>query len=129
MGMQTKNILFSNKLTWCEVLKYNPFRQRIVMKLICVVLLLTLLVYGATSTSPMHCEGPCEKHSCPVDGSNCPCGTYKDECGCCDFCIACSGQKCNLLSGQRCEGKQVCRPPLGASFVDVQTGKVSSVCQ
>ncbi|XP_013774764.1 8.6 kDa transglutaminase substrate-like [Limulus polyphemus] len=97
------------------------------MKLIFVIMTLTLLIYGVKSTSQPDCSLGCDKRFCR-DTSSCTCGTFWDYCKCCEYCNACAGETCNLLSGQSCEDGYLCSPPEGSSHSDVWTGRVSAVC-
>nr|P81281.1 RecName: Full=8.6 kDa transglutaminase substrate [Tachypleus tridentatus]AAB24710.1 8.6 kda transglutaminase substrate [Tachypleus tridentatus=Japanese horseshoe crabs, hemocytes, Peptide, 81 aa] [Tachypleus tridentatus] len=78
-------------------------------------------------TSQPDCSVGCDTSYCP-DTSSCNCGTFADYCKCCQYCNACAGKTCNMIAGQSCEDGYLCRPPEGYSYIDVVTGRISSLC-
>ncbi|XP_077527709.1 single insulin-like growth factor-binding domain protein-1 [Haemaphysalis longicornis] len=49
----------------------------------------------------------CEKWKCPVLGY-CPCGTYKDYCGCCRYCSLCPWSACTVSYLNTCQKGYKC---------------------
>ncbi|KAH7942941.1 hypothetical protein HPB52_002716 [Rhipicephalus sanguineus] len=53
----------------------------------------------------------CSSFTCTPDicgQSQCPCGTYKDHCDCCDICYKCPGAECNLWILDVCTENHQC---------------------
>ncbi|GFR06900.1 uncharacterized protein TNCT_126571 [Trichonephila clavata] len=69
--------------------------------------LLIVLFVNVESTSPRMCPETCY----PCETTNCECGTYKDECNCCDLCMKCKGSSCIVLQGDVCEDGYTCGDP------------------
>ncbi|KAH7950416.1 hypothetical protein HPB49_023832 [Dermacentor silvarum] len=65
------------------------------------LLFVAVAILSVSATSPLNCAAvTCTPGSCrPVE---CACGTYKDQCGCCDICYKCPGEQCNLWILNRC---------------------------
>ncbi|XP_037523344.1 8.6 kDa transglutaminase substrate-like [Rhipicephalus sanguineus] len=63
------------------------------------VALVTLLfsavaITSSSGTSLLSCSSfTCTPDYC--EQRQCPCGSYKDHCGCCDLCYQCPGDQCN----------------------------------
>ncbi|XP_037523338.1 8.6 kDa transglutaminase substrate [Rhipicephalus sanguineus] len=72
------------------------------MKLALVfTLFIAVAVLSVSGTSPPNCATfTCDPATCEV--VNCNCGTYKDSCGCCDFCHKCPGEECSSLFRDPC---------------------------
>ncbi|XP_077484627.1 8.6 kDa transglutaminase substrate-like [Amblyomma americanum] len=74
-----------------------------------LLFVLVVLVVSACvdATSPPNCQNvKCSETKCgPVQ---CSCGSYKDACGCCDFCFKCPGDVCTPLFQERCSDGHTC---------------------
>ncbi|XP_013784260.1 uncharacterized protein LOC106468381 [Limulus polyphemus] len=97
-----------------------------IMKFILIVMVFVVSIYGVVCTSPPICP-PCNTSECPSVGP-CPCGTYKGQCNCCDFCAGCPGQPCNYLGSQECQGNRLCEVPAGSSSWDIWYGRATGIC-
>ncbi|PRD29256.1 UNVERIFIED_CONTAM: hypothetical protein NCL1_29974 [Trichonephila clavipes] len=69
--------------------------------------LLIVLFVNVESTSPRMCPETCY----PCEPVNCECGTYEDECNCCNLCMKCKGSSCSALTGDVCEEGYTCGDP------------------
>ncbi|CAN7949251.1 unnamed protein product, partial [Ixodes hexagonus] len=67
-----------------------------------------LFVNRVRSTSPPNCANvKCDDERCP--SVDCPCGSYKGSCGCCDVCFKCANASCVILHQDHCEGGYECK--------------------
>ncbi|GFU45762.1 uncharacterized protein NPIL_184591 [Nephila pilipes] len=69
--------------------------------------LFIVLIVNVESTSPVMCPEKCY----PCEPVNCDCGTYKDQCNCCDICMKCRNAPCSVLEGNVCEEGYTCGDP------------------
>ncbi|XP_042895127.1 8.6 kDa transglutaminase substrate [Parasteatoda tepidariorum] len=89
--------------------------MRSVTLFVATIVLLGLLVLKSDARSPRVCE-KCKPESCAT--ISCECGSYKDECNCCDVCMKCARESCSTLEGDVCQDGYVCGHPPGTSPVD-----------
>ncbi|GIY91100.1 hypothetical protein CDAR_443771 [Caerostris darwini] len=71
------------------------------------VTLLGVFFVNVESTSPVQCPEKCY----PCEPVDCPCGTYEDQCNCCDLCKKCKSESCSVLAGEVCEEGYRCGDP------------------
>ncbi|KAH7942942.1 8.6 kDa transglutaminase substrate [Rhipicephalus sanguineus] len=65
------------------------------------LLFVAVVIASSSATSPPNCAAvTCNPDVCPP--KQCACGTYKDQCGCCDICYKCPGDQCNSWILDRC---------------------------
>ncbi|XP_077526653.1 8.6 kDa transglutaminase substrate-like isoform X2 [Haemaphysalis longicornis] len=73
------------------------------------VMLLTvaIAIVGVSATSLPDClPVPCDQSTCSP--AECPCGTYKGHCGCCDICYKCANAECNSWILDECQENYEC---------------------
>ncbi|KAL1438465.1 hypothetical protein MTO96_048077 [Rhipicephalus appendiculatus] len=64
------------------------------------LLLSAVAITSSSGTTLINCASfTCTPDRCSEP--QCPCGTYKDHCGCCDLCYTCPGAQCNLVASRR----------------------------
>ncbi|KAL1438461.1 hypothetical protein MTO96_048074 [Rhipicephalus appendiculatus] len=64
-------------------------------------LFIAVAVISVSGTSQPNCAAvTCDPATCQV--VHCECGSYKDYCGCCDFCHKCPGEECTRLFNDPC---------------------------
>ncbi|XP_054724530.1 8.6 kDa transglutaminase substrate-like [Uloborus diversus] len=67
-----------------------------------------LLAVNIHCTSMPKCDGTCDTSRCPATGP-CSCGTYKDYCNCCSFCLKCPGEECSIIASEKCAENYACK--------------------
>ncbi|XP_077527687.1 uncharacterized protein LOC144139079 [Haemaphysalis longicornis] len=66
-----------------------------------------IAVLSVSATSPLDCSSyTCAEADCKEQ--TCACGTYKDECGCCDICYKCPDEACNTWQQDVCINGHTC---------------------
>uniref|UniRef100_A0A224Z434 Metastriate insulin growth factor binding protein n=1 Tax=Rhipicephalus zambeziensis TaxID=60191 RepID=A0A224Z434_9ACAR len=78
------------------------------MNVALVALLLSAVAITSSSATTLI---NCASFTCTPDRCSepqCPCGTYKDHCGCCDLCYTCPGAQCNLWLLDVCTQNHKC---------------------
>ncbi|KAH6942343.1 hypothetical protein HPB50_003929 [Hyalomma asiaticum] len=59
------------------------------------------LDFDVSGTSPANCAAvTCDPATC--QDVQCTCGSYKDQCGCCDVCYKCHNEVCSSLTPDPC---------------------------
>ncbi|CAL1266940.1 unnamed protein product [Larinioides sclopetarius] len=69
---------------------------------------LFVLIPNVECTSQPNCKTACKD---PCVDQDCKCGTYKDDCDCCDICKKCAGENCIRLANEQCEDGYTCGNP------------------
>ncbi|XP_049523380.1 8.6 kDa transglutaminase substrate-like [Dermacentor silvarum] len=65
------------------------------------ILFIAIAVFSVSGTPPPHCAaGTCNPEAC--EAVNCSCGTYKDQCECCDLCHKCPDEECTTQPPDPC---------------------------
>ncbi|XP_077545113.1 8.6 kDa transglutaminase substrate-like [Haemaphysalis longicornis] len=81
--------------------------------LLAFVVLVAALCVSATSVP--NCYGvDCSQAQCAY--VECPCGSHKDGCGCCDYCDKCPGEECVPLHQDRCSSGYSCQLNVPGTF-------------
>ncbi|GIY91101.1 spider silk-constituting element SpiCE-CMa6 [Caerostris darwini] len=78
------------------------------------IVVVSLMVLNVEGSSMPKC-GDCDQSNCP--SVNCECGTKKDVCQCCDYCLKCPGESCSLLRSESCSEGHTCYYPPGMDYV------------
>ncbi|GIY82292.1 hypothetical protein CEXT_319031 [Caerostris extrusa] len=79
-----------------------------------VIVFVSLMVLNVESVSMPKC-GDCDQSDCPA--VSCECGTMKDACRCCDYCLKCPGESCNSIRSDFCSEGHTCYYPPGMDYV------------
>ncbi|XP_049523376.1 uncharacterized protein LOC125945541 [Dermacentor silvarum] len=65
------------------------------------MLFIAIAVFSVSGTSLPHCAAvTCNPEAC--EAVTCTCGTYKDQCECCDHCHKCPNEVCTSLPRDPC---------------------------
>ncbi|XP_075557289.1 uncharacterized protein LOC142589646 [Dermacentor variabilis] len=71
------------------------------------MIFIAIAVVSVFATSPPNCAAvTCDPQTCQA--VSCSCGSYKDYCGCCDFCHKCPGEECTNLFRDPCSEGHRC---------------------
>ncbi|KFM58514.1 hypothetical protein X975_26526, partial [Stegodyphus mimosarum] len=84
---------------------------------LCFAFCVFCLMLSVEGRSPMQCPDSCDTGTCQE--VSCNCGSYKDECHCCDICYKCEGEVCSIVEADACVKGTTCTHPPGSSAADI----------
>ncbi|KAG8197677.1 hypothetical protein JTE90_001602 [Oedothorax gibbosus] len=85
-----------------------------------ILMIFVVVLMIVDARSPVKCASQCNTAGCPA--VDCSCGTYKDECNCCDHCLTCADSTCSPLAGDVCVEGYTCAHPVGTEYMERMNG-------